>query len=764
MQRIRQIFLFVILGLHIKGAWAQESPKIDFSTIKKTEIVKLNYDVLLDLPLSDLKKLAEIAGITTDELLQLSLNQEVSTASKKGESLFESPLSASVISKEEIVLSGATTIVEALRLVQGLIVRQESNGNFDVHIRGNDNVPPGNMAHFSENTLSLVMIDNRIVYNYINGGIFWESLPVGLSDIERIEIIRGPASSLYGPNAVSGVIHIITKKPVEKGIKVNGDFQAGNFNTKVADISVLSKFTQKIQCKFTGSADFRDRTMTEFYEFLRQQYLPSDSLISMFGNRFEGKSTRPELAKEALSTTAELFYCPSTDIFSGLQFGIQKSKAQSVFFENLATPLSIRSSETSFIDYKIQAFNLSAQVNFLTGNQNLHEMMLKPVVHYDYSFLTGNLEYELNLHGIGVGELTIRPGINFQEAKYDDSKYIELYRKEYSKPDLAGLLNGERTLNTISGNLRIDYKPVSKIRIIGSFRGDKFNYPNKTYISYQLGVSYNFNSNHIIRAVASKANRSAFMGDVYADYKNLLMQMQGLPLYQIYAGFNTPRNANDYKLLTQFMYEVGYRGMVTDNFQVDLEFFSTITDKFSALMPSNRIIEPNNEGQMEILDVWAYQNMDVKSLQYGSSWALSYSPVKKMNLKLFGSIHKTTLHDIAITLNQDFLITAKAKNTPTLYGGITLNYNFLDRWNINSSVYYLSEQTYSRYQFQSNNHQSMEIELDSKIIANLKIAYRVYANNTVFLNIRNLSPDTKPEFGYADKINALFMVGTNLSF
>ena len=93
----RILILIFIVSYSGTIIMAQEESKIDFSKITKSEILKMNYDQLLDLSFIDLKKLAESAGITTDELMQLALNQEVSTASKKGESLFESPLSASVI-------------------------------------------------------------------------------------------------------------------------------------------------------------------------------------------------------------------------------------------------------------------------------------------------------------------------------------------------------------------------------------------------------------------------------------------------------------------------------------------------------------------------------------------------------------------------------------------------------------------------------------------------------------------------------------------
>src|SRR5687767_5551865 len=77
-----------------------------------------------------------------DMSLEELMNIEIVSASKKSESLFDASLSASVLSSDEIRNAGATSIMEALRLIPGLIVRESSNGNYDVHIRGLDNVPP----------------------------------------------------------------------------------------------------------------------------------------------------------------------------------------------------------------------------------------------------------------------------------------------------------------------------------------------------------------------------------------------------------------------------------------------------------------------------------------------------------------------------------------------------------------------------------------------------------------------------------------------
>ena len=756
--------LFFIVSTFGTPLWSQENHKIDFTTISKSDILKMSYDQLLDLSFIDLKRLAETAGLTTDELMQLALNQEVSTASKKGESLFESPLSASVISKEEIVLSGATTFEELFRLVQGMIVRQESNGNFDIHIRGNDNVPKGNMSHLSENTLSLVMIDNRIVYNYINGGTMWETLPVSLSDVERIEIVRGPSSSLYGPNAVSGVINIITKKPTENGVRVYGDLQAGNHNTKTGSMSVLGKVNDKFQWKASGSFDYRERMNTDFYDYYRNEYLPTVD-TSMFGNPFFAQSPEPELAKDALSGNGAIYYSPNSKVNLQLNTGMQKSRAQTVFFENLATPLGISNSETGYIDFKGQAYGLEVQANYLKGNQNLHELMLKPVIKYDFSFVTGNIEYDLNLNKLGIGELTLRPGINFQQATYDDSKYIKEYQEEYSNPLIGGLLNGKSTIKTTSGNIRLDYKPIGELRFIGSFRADKYNEPDKTYYSYQAAASYNFRSKHLLRFVASKANRSAFIGDVYANYYNPLRIEQGMQLYQVYAGFNSVDNDQKYTLLTQTMVEFGVREILSDKIQIDIELFRTETKNFSTLMADSSISGREVNNQLALVNIWEYQNIDVKSTQLGISGAILLNPIKKLNIKIFGTVQKTKLADMTTTLLQDSLVDVDAKNTPAFYGGVTLNYSFLDRWNLNTSAYIYTDQIYERYRFEEpKNHVNMSTKIDANAIVNIKLAYRVSGNNTIYVSIRNITNHNKAEFGYADKIQALYMAGMNFNF
>jgi iron complex outermembrane receptor protein len=148
----------------------------------------------------------------------------VVTAARRPQTASEAPLSVEVITAEDIRESGAVHIWDLFRFRAGIDVlenRESKAGNRAiVAIRG---LP----ANFVDNLQ--VLIDGRSVYNIDYGGVLWEQLPVQLQDIERIEIVRGPSSALFGSNAGSGVINIITKKPAEKsGVGGEASFLAGS--------------------------------------------------------------------------------------------------------------------------------------------------------------------------------------------------------------------------------------------------------------------------------------------------------------------------------------------------------------------------------------------------------------------------------------------------------------------------------------------------------------------------------------------------------
>jgi len=139
-------------------------------------------------------------------LKQLSLeelgNVEVTTASKEPAQVWQTPAAIYVITQEDIRRSGATSIPEVLRLAPGVEVARTDSDHWAVGVRGFG-------GQFSKSLL--VLIDGRSVYTPLFAGVYWQVQDMLLEDIERIEVIRGPGGTIWGANAVNGVINIITK-------------------------------------------------------------------------------------------------------------------------------------------------------------------------------------------------------------------------------------------------------------------------------------------------------------------------------------------------------------------------------------------------------------------------------------------------------------------------------------------------------------------------------------------------------------------------
>lgn len=137
--------------------------------------------------------------LSLEQLMQV----EVTTVSKKAQKLSDAAAAIFVVNSEDIRRSGATSIPEALRIVPGLHVAKVDGSRWAISSRSG--------AGLFSNSL-LVLIDGRTVYSPLFSGVFWEQPDLLLADVDRIEVIRGPGATLWGANAVNGIINIITKE------------------------------------------------------------------------------------------------------------------------------------------------------------------------------------------------------------------------------------------------------------------------------------------------------------------------------------------------------------------------------------------------------------------------------------------------------------------------------------------------------------------------------------------------------------------------
>jgi iron complex outermembrane receptor protein len=149
---------------------------------------------------------AHAADVQVADLADLSLEQlaniEVTSVSRRAERLSDAAASIYVITGEDIRRSGVTSLPEALRLAPNLQVARTSASGYAITARGFNN---------SIGNKLLVLIDGRTVYTPLFSGVFWDAQDVMLEDVDRIEVISGPGGTLWGANAVNGVINIITR-------------------------------------------------------------------------------------------------------------------------------------------------------------------------------------------------------------------------------------------------------------------------------------------------------------------------------------------------------------------------------------------------------------------------------------------------------------------------------------------------------------------------------------------------------------------------
>lgn len=193
-----------------------------------------------------------MADEALDELLAMPveglLNVEVTSVSKKSEKISEASAAVFVINQEDIKRSGHRSVPELLRMVPGVQVAKIDSNKWAISARGLNN-------QFA--TKLLVLVDGRSVYSPVFAGVFWDEQDVMLEDIERIEVIRGPGATLWGANAVNGVINIITKnsKDTQGGIATVG---AGSYDEAFGSFRYGGKTASNSYYRAYGKADSYD--------------------------------------------------------------------------------------------------------------------------------------------------------------------------------------------------------------------------------------------------------------------------------------------------------------------------------------------------------------------------------------------------------------------------------------------------------------------------------------------------------------------------
>lgn len=671
----------------------------------------------------------EQAPADEENLYALSLedlmNIPINSASKKDETLFDAPLSSYTITKGEIEKSGSISIMEALKLAPGVIVREQANGMYDIHIRGMENLTRTNGTFLKANSYTLVMIDNRPVFNHGLGGTYWESLPVDINDVERIEIVRGPSSPLFGPNAVTGVINIITKRMGDSNTMVYASAQAGTLGTSLANVSVGKNFG-KFSAIVSGNFQNRDRVDSKYYNETSGEY---EELNTDQRTRY----TVPSRSLNKRGVNGYFTYKANKNVSFDLTATHQAAEFQKILVTN---PLIEGFTRNTTANLHATIYGLNVRTSYLTGHnlETRFKIPVGPYSEYKFNVADAVVEYDFKMNE----KYTITPGVSYQTVTFDDREYVNPMEQ-----GTIGLFNAKNSINTTAAYIRTDLNFTNKLRVLGGLRVDKFSAPDESYFAYELATTYKFNAKNLIRAAITRSNSGSFVGYNFLNVGGAQIGNQNL------------------KLFTLDMIEVGYRAQLSSALQLDIDVFQQTGKNLTAL----ELVDPINNVQQ-------FQNVPTTAKQLGTTISLNFVPNEKIQFKPFITLQQTETNDFpsvyldptlpsppfpAVTYSN-----STHKYTPGSYGGFYFNYRPTTKFNVNLSGYYFGKQTQydQSYDFtKPSTPQYANGQIKSKITFNVKASYEVVKNLNVFVNARNLLGASTREFYAADRTAGLYTAG-----
>lgn len=305
---------------------------------------------------------------------------------------------------------------------------------------------------------------------------------------------------------------------------------------------------------------------------------PETPTASMFHNT--------NIARKTIGINGYLSFVPNNNVNLDLTFGYGESTALSTPINATAISFNERNGKNGYVNLNSNIYGISLNYGYEFGPQDYAYGVPGYKIWHD--MMNGNIEYSFKF-----GNLSIKPALDYQWAKYTDylpvfndanyavsGDYTWHYEKDAAVPEdnhsrLYGFLNGSKTLYALAPSLRLDYK-IGGVRLIGAFRSDKTNTPDKWNHSWQFAANYSINDNNFIRVVYGRANRGANLINTSINHQWLRTNMQ--PQREVYVG-----NA-DANLVKIDNVELGYRWKPIESILVDAEVFYSRSTDYGAMM------------------------------------------------------------------------------------------------------------------------------------------------------------------------------------
>lgn len=540
----------------------------------------------------------DINNISLEQLRNL----KVTSVSKKEERIFDAPASIFVVTDNDIKRSGATNIAEVLRMVPGLQVAQMKSSKWAISSRG--------FAGEFANKL-LVLIDGRSVYNPLFSGVFWDIQDTMIEDIKRIEVIKGPGGTLWGANAVNGVINIITKDAAESqdglisaryGNKQTGSEVAARYGYKIKDNVYVRTYAKTSEM---GDTDKSNSSLSN-----------GDSWNSS-RTGFKMDIHDKNKITDEITVQGDIYYQNKDSTQTPVSVALKE-----VFREDSATGFNILSK----LKHKHENNSESTLQAYFDNNRRDSLLLEQKIDIFD-------VDYQNSLALNSRNDLIWGAGFRFFKTKLEDSEQFSF------NPDNSAD-------NTYSSFIQNKYALIpSKVFLT---LGSKFEHNSFTGFEYQPNarISWLPNSENTLWGAVSKAVRTP---NIAEQNITLARDISG------FGGLKKIRGNNNIDSEELISYEIGYRTRINKDFGADFAgFYNDYSRLISLEKPmkvgSDILIPIANKGEGQVYGFeasssfnlnnswriiasyeWLQMLLDVD--KYGSNNDSSKSPQNQVKLR-----------------------------------------------------------------------------------------------------------------------------------
>ncbi|GAV21072.1 iron complex outermembrane recepter protein [Mariprofundus micogutta] len=490
---------------------------MEINTLRWTCVVKLMLPVIMAASLSSTQVTAAEADTST--LLEMDMaqlmNVEVTTIDKWAMPLDDAAAAVTVLSSEDILRSGMQTVPELMRMVPGMQVARTSASAWAISARGFN----GTFAR-----TMLVMVDGRSIYTPLTSGVDWFRRDLLLENIKRIEVIRGPGGAIWGANAMTGVINIITKKSLDtQGILVAGS--GGNRLHSMGKLRYGGELGYNTSYRISGRYAAHGRQMNSN----GLVYNNDDWDQSRIDFRIDSRlSSVDHISLQGARNRGTLHNIPSSGIFSGSHL---MGEWQHDFSEESALRMQ------AYVDQ--------------TKKETFKQLRFDHINTYDF---------DMSHHFKLAEQLAVNWGLGYRKTRFNN-------------------------INTTGANPLLSYHPAqSHTRTYRGFvqarsywhernvqltLGSKFENNSYTGFEYQPSAQllWHIEQNHTIWGAISRTVSTPTRFDDAAS-----LALSGLP-FPFPPSINLIQPNPDLESQVQLSYEAGYRGMLADNLHLSLSLF-----------------------------------------------------------------------------------------------------------------------------------------------------------------------------------------------